>query len=166
MTEGFSRLVRSRALAISYGDLKVSFCSTEQCYSGWTKRSTRVLHVFLQTLPWLRIRDGEMASARDRTSREKPSVTHEWSFSSFSHSRELLFGGHLSNLVPGFPFYSFAEVRERGRREEVDPENKVDISPERTLRAHLGSVFMEVGDPRGWDNPLRWGQGNPPVHII
>ena len=61
----------------------------------------------------------------------------------------LLFGGHLSNLVPGFPFYSFAEVRERGRRVEVDPENKVGISLERTLKAHLGSVFMEVGDPRG-----------------
>ena len=31
----------------------------------------------------------------------------------------------------------------------MDPENKVDISRERTLRAHLGSVFMEVGDPKG-----------------
>ena len=57
----------------------------------------------------------------------------------------LLFGGHLSNLVPGFPFYSFAEVRERGRREEVDPENKVDISPERTLRVS----FHGGGGPKG-----------------
>ena len=91
-----------------------------------------------------------MASARDRTSREKPSVTHEWSFSSFSHSQGTTI--RRTSLQPRsqVPILLVRRSeREKGRRVEVDPENKVGISLERTLKAHLGSVFMEVGDPRG-----------------
>lgn len=98
--------------------------------------------------------DSESEMVRWQARAIEPAVRSPQSHTSghllLSRIREgLLFGGHLSNLVPRFLFYSFAEVRERGRRVEVDPENKVGISLERTLKAHLGSVFMEVGDPRG-----------------
>ena len=88
--------------------------------------------------------------ARARSDQPREALSHKRIVIFFSRILEgLLFGGHLSNLVSRFLFYSFAEVRERRRRVEVDRENKVDISLQRTLRAHLGSVFMEVRDPKG-----------------